>query len=483
MVPIRYDHLIGSKHSRWNEGEYTPKQIEAFYDFESSFILLSGSYRSGKTEILARSAIRHCLVFPNAKVGIFRAFLASLKKSTLLTILELIHPTWLADWSNTDLVARFINGSTISFIGADTPDKLGSIELSMACIDEASEVSEESVTMVQGRLSAPLVLPPNFDSLPEHLQEYARKTIEIRQTFLACNPKSTSHVLYQKFFKDPKPGHKAYVSNSIANTNLPVNYLVQNLSAYVKDNKSLDWVKEQILKIRAGEADPDGLHLLPYLTPIGQRNMIGKWVALEGAIYDLDESRHLLESAPSDWVPTGKHICGVDFGFHNPRISVLKEYTRIINNIQEKCYAVVDYWKDTNSTGDDLIAALDKYQEIYNWSQTFLPHDQPGIYKKARAKFGASKLRKAKTSVFSGISTVSSFINRDRLVFLKKPGHELCWDEFTGYEWKKDKNGDFLDEPVKKNDHFPDSVRYALYTLHYKEFGAIVEEPTGYEDF
>jgi Phage terminase large subunit len=432
---------------------------------------------------LARSAIRHCLVFPNAKAGIFRAFLASLKKSTLLTILELIHPSWLEDWSNTDLVARFVNGSTMSFIGADAPDKLGSIELSFAGIDEASEVSEESVTMIQGRLSAPLVRPPNYEELPENLKEYVDETIDLRQTFLACNPKSTSHILYSNFFKSPKPGHKVYTSNSIANTNLPVNYLIQNLAAYVRGNQSLEWVKEQIYLIRSGERDPNGLHLKPYLTPIGQRNLLGLWVALEGAIYDLDEARHLLDEVPKDWVSQDTFYCGVDYGFHNPRISLFQEFKRLSNGLHETCYAVVDYWGKPNSTGDDLINALEVFQEKYEWKQVYLPHDQPGIFKSARVKFGASKLKKAKTAVFSGISKVSNFINRDRIVWLKRPGYEVSWDEHTGYEWKKDREGNFLDEPVKKDDHYPDTVRYFIYTRHYKELLAEVEKEHGYETY
>lgn len=480
---MRYEHLIGSKFSRWSEGEYTPKQIEAFHDFTSAFILLSGSYRSGKTEILARAAIRHCLVFPSAKVGIFRAYLASLKKSTLLTVLELIHPSWIESWSNTELIARFVNGSTLSFIGADRPDKLGSIELSFAGIDEASEVSEESLTMVQGRLSAPLYLPNNFNELPENLREYATKTLDLRQTFLACNPKSTSHYLYKIFFDQPKPGHKVYVSNSIANTNLPVNYLIQNLSAYVRDNRSIDWVREQILKIRSGEVDPNGLHLQQYLTPIGERNMLGRWVALEGAIFNIDESRHLLESVPSNWEPTGNTFCGIDFGFHNPRIAVCKQYTKYENRTRLTCYAIIDYWAEQNSTGDDLINSLDGFLDKHNWETTYMPPDQPGIYKSARAKFGASKLKKAKTSVFSGINTVASFLNKDRLVLIKNKGYEKAYSEFTAYEWKKDREGNFLDEPVKKDDHYTDAIRYLIYTRHYKELTTQDPEDHGFESF
>jgi phage terminase large subunit len=466
---MKYDHLIGAGFDRWSSGEYTPGQIEAFNNFKDPFVLLSGSYRSGKTEIMARAVVRHALVFSGAKGGVFRAHLTSLKKSTLPTVLELVHPSWVEDWSNTDLVLRLINGSVISFIGADFPDRLGSIELTMAAIDEASEVTEEAITMIQGRLSGKLETPSNLDELPENLREYALGSISVRQVWMACNPKSTSHTLYDRFFKNPRPGHKVYTSNSIANTNLPVNYLVQNLSAYVRSPQSMDWVVEQIELIRKGQRDPNGLHLKEYLTPIGQRNLLGLWVALEGAVYSFDESRHMVDERPVDWLPTGLSYAGVDFGYHNPRAILLEQHR---NSKGDTCYLATRYWQKPESTSDDLIAAL---REM-NPDKMILPHDRPDIFKLCRAEFGASYLKRAKTQVFDGINTVSRFLNNDWLKFMRAPGYEVCIDEVTGYEWSKTKDGQYLDAPVKAKDHYPDAIRYALHTFHSKDTGYVEEE-------
>ncbi len=129
----------------------------------------------------------------------------------------------------------------------------------------------------------------------------------------------------------------------------------------------------------------------------------------------------------------------------------VRQYEEIRSGELLTNYAVVDYWSEPNSTGDDLIKALRVFQDKYEWVHAYLPHDQPGVFKSARTNFGASKLKKAKTSVFSGISTVASFFNRDRLMLIKNKGYELAWNQITGYEWRKTKDGDFLDEPVKKD--------------------------------
>jgi hypothetical protein len=331
----------------------------------------------------------------------------------------------------------------------------------MAIIDEASEVSEEAITMIQGRLSGSLEIPTNYEELPQNLKTYVDKSLHVRQTWMACNPKSEQHYLYKTFVRESKPGHRIFISNSIANTNLPVNYLVQNLAAYVRDGKDLEWIKEQIRKIRNGEEDPSGLHLKEHLTPLGCRNLLGLWIALEGAIYNLDESRHLLSSKPSHWLTTGLYYVGVDFGFHNPRVAVLEKCKLTVGDSIKTGYAAVDYWHGKEATADDLMEALGKFKVKYSIDKIILPHDRPDIFKKARSAFGASFLKKAKTSVLPGILTTSEFINSTRLIFIKttedldKPdNHALVWQEMTGYEWKKDKDGNFLDEPVKKDDHY-----------------------------
>jgi phage terminase large subunit len=60
--------------------------------------------------------------------------------------------------------------------------------------------------------------------------------------------------------------------------------------------------------------------------------------------------------------------------------------------------------------------------------------------------------------VWAGIVGVKSFP-----LFIRHGSTNLI-HELQGYKWKKDKNDNVLEEPVKSNDHIVDAMRYAIFT-------------------
>jgi len=447
---MRYNHLIGSGYSRWTSGEYTPAQRRAMTDYRSQAILNSGSYRSGKSEGMVRMGLRHGIAYPNAAVGVFRQFQASLKASTMKSLLQLTHPSWVRDWSNSELVLTLKNGSTFYFAGLDNPDKVGSLELTMALLDEAHEIDVEGRTMVGGRLSGALQKPSNFSGLREDLQEYILGTLDTRQMVLACNPKGKSHSLYRDFIDVPLSGHVAYTSNSLANPNLPPKYLLTQLGQYVKDpgEHGEQWLLERIAEIRDGREDPTGIHLAPFLTVFGQRNLLGLWASAEGSVWDIDPDLHFTDTPLANYDGI---ICGVDFGFANPRATLFK-YTR------GGSYQSFQYWHEQKSTPQDLINVLVQWERKYDIDYIFVPPDAPGIVRELKGQLeGPEIVKKAKNQVLAGINSVSASLAKTSLTFLSPP--RKFRDEMTGYEWDGDK-----DKPIKADDHYPDAVRYAVYT-------------------
>jgi phage terminase large subunit len=65
-------------------------------------------------------------------------------------------------------------------------------------------------------------------------------------------------------------------------------------------------------------------------------------------------------------------------------------------------------------------------------------------------------IRPANKSVPDGIDCM-----KRRPMFIRKECPNTI-KEIQGYVWKKDKNGNLLDEPVKFNDHAMDAARYAI---------------------
>lgn len=456
---MTYNYLIGQGLKRWTEGQYTSSQLAAMTDYNATAILMSGSYRSGKSEALARLGLRHALHFHNARCGVFRAKLKNAKESVMHTFLQLTDPSWVEDWNNSNLTLRLITGSTIQFMGADFPDRIGSIELTEGYLDESHEISEESYGMINGRLSG--TLTPVYSTDPGVLK-YQALSARSRRVYLACNPKSKNLWLYKDFI-DPdtrKPGRAFYTGNSITNPNLPPSYLSQTLMTYVRPGVSRELIDSKILDIREGRAPSDGLQLVPLLTPMGQRNLLGLWVALEGAIYELDPLVHKVTQL-GDWGEPYR-ILGVDFGYHNPRIVELSIY-------DTGHIVTTRYWagsKDDHSAIIEELALMDKQ---HPWHKVFMPHDQPGVRQTASRRFGASRVLKARTQVNPGIGATQSLINggtEDTFHALDTGDSHFdkFWQEMTGYQWKPDKDGVLQDEPVKEDDHFPDAFRYAYYT-------------------
>lgn len=396
-----------------------------------------------------------------------------------MTFLELTHPTWVQDWTNSDFTLRAKNGSIVYFIGADHPDRLGSIELTMALVDEAAELSKESLGMIQGRLSGEVLLPPNLEDLPDNIQQYLLGTQDLRQTFLACNPKSDSHNLYVDFInpKTKRAGHVSYISNSISNPNLPKNYLKNNLSAYLRPGYTEDWIDNQIDLIRSGQENPDGLHLRNALTPFGQRNLLALWVAMEGAVYQLDEDLVVVEQPPNDWSATGDYFGCVDFGYHNPRILICKEFTRNSRGNIEVCYASIAYWHKKEQTPDQLIEQLLTYHNRWGLKEIYMPPDQPGIIKTSQKTIGYQIIKRAKNDVQAGINICARFFARQRFVIQKVPneGHALCWSELSGYARQTNRQGQHTEEVLKERDHYPDALRYLLYSRHHREEAIIAQ--------
>jgi len=141
-------------------------------------------------------------------------------------------------------------------------------------------------------------------------------------------------------------------------------------------------------------------------------------------------------------------IYGLDFGFNNPSCLTEINYCDTDIYIRELLY-------ESKLTNSLLIGKLESLKINPN-SYIYCDNAEPArIEEISLAGFNTMPADK---SVSDGID----FCKSRKLKILECSINGI--KELRSYKWKTNKNGDILDEPLKFNDHFCDSFRYALYT-------------------
>ena len=159
-------------------------------------ILFDGGARSGKTDLILVWLIKEAMLRPGARILLARYRLDH-ARTTLwnLSLKKILPPgTPGVHYHESALEARFANGSIIRVGGLDDADRVDKIlgdEYLHIFINEATQVSWDTVTKVMTRLS-------------QHLPGAVRKLM------LDCNPKGPQHWLHkvgvQHILPDLQPG-------------------------------------------------------------------------------------------------------------------------------------------------------------------------------------------------------------------------------------------------------------------------------------
>jgi len=143
----------------------------------------------------------------------------------------------------------------------------------------------------------------------------------------------------------------------------------------------------------------------------------------------------------------GDVFYGLDFGYNHPAALIRVEHYDGINYIEECIY-------QSNLTLSDLIVHIK--QHVTGKAPIYADAAEP---KSIEEIFRAGlNIKAASKDVWAGILKVKSYpiyIN-DKSSNLKK--------ELSSYKWKKDKNDNIIEEPVKANDDACDAMRYAIYS-------------------
>lgn len=236
--------------------EFTPKQstaIRYLFDNETSEVLFGGGAGGGKSYFGCSWIIDACLKYKGIRCLIGRSKLDNLKKTTLNTFFEVC-----ADWgmkagkhydfNGSSNIITFFNGSQVMlkdlFHYPSDPnyDSLGSLELTMAFVDECNQITNKAKAILSSRIRY-------------KLDEYGL----IPKMLMTCNP--AKNWVYDEFYLPNKQGvlpkHKKFVQ-ALASDNVHIS------KHYEEQLLKLDEISKQRLLYGNWEYDDSEDKLIEY---------------------------------------------------------------------------------------------------------------------------------------------------------------------------------------------------------------------------
>lgn len=169
--------------------------------------------------------------------------------------------------------------------------------------------------------------------------------------------------------------------------------------------------------------------------------VLGEWGKLENLIY---RNYKIIPELPE--LDSAKWCYGLDFGLVNPS-AIVKVYL-----YEDRFYLEERLYK-TGLTNSDIIE--------------FFSHEEKGdIYADPSAKQMIEEIFRANLNCYQAHKDVKAGIDLCQRQTLTIPeGSDHLIKELRSYQWKKDREGNILSEPVKYNDHLMDAMRYAIFGI------------------
>lgn len=235
---------------------FLPKQHEAFLHLRDSSVtelLYGGAAGAGKSDLGCSWIITMALSYPGTRWLIGRSKLGQLKTTTMKTFRDVLKRMDLKKdvhyfWSPNSNEIRFSNHSEIIlkdlyFYPSDPEfDSLGSLEITGAFVDEASQITEKAYTVLKSRMRYKLT---EYKLSPKLL--------------MTCNP--SKNFLFSKFYKPfhegTLPSHMRFVpALPKDNHHLPASYISMLDKLEINSRK----------RLRDGiwEYDDDPAAMIPY---------------------------------------------------------------------------------------------------------------------------------------------------------------------------------------------------------------------------
>lgn len=394
----------------------SPKQMDFIVQSTARWNIAHGSVRSGKTVgTLFRfmQAVEQC---PDSQIYMAGHTSNTIYQNAIRLILEseqlaIYRP--FCTWYSGKRQLKFLD-KTITTLGAKDEGAIGQFQgntWSLGYCDEMTLFPESIIDMIDTRLSNP------------HSQGFA-----------TMNPSHPTHKL-KKWIDKATAGDKNYYAQHYTLDDNP--YLDQDYKLRIKNSLSGVFYK---------------------------RNYLGQWCLAEGAIFDFfDRAVHVVRKPPR---AAEYWIAGIDYGtVNNFACTLFGISTGRYDQTGLARWAEKEYVWDSRAKGRQKTNS-EYADDVYAFLE---PYSVKGIYVDPSAAAFKLELRKrgltvidADNDVINGINYLTSEMQKGNLLICEDCPNLIR--EIESYVWDPKASEKGEDEPLKKDDHSIDSMRYPIYS-------------------
>lgn len=391
-----------------------PKQIEFVLDSTARWNLAHGSVRSGKTVgTLFRfmEAVNNC---PDSQIFMVGHSSDTIYQNAVRLLMESDQLSFFrpfCTWYSGKRQLKY-KDKTIQTLGAKDEGAIGQFQgktMSLCYCDEMTLYPESIIDMIDTRLSNP------------HSMGFA-----------SMNPSHPKHKL-KEWIDKAEAGDENYYS------------LYFNLD----DNPYVDESYKQRIR--------DSLSGLFY-----KRNYLGLWCLAEGSIFDFFDVK--LHTCPRPPCAAEYWVAGIDYGSVNPFCCILVGVsTGRYTQTGKQMWVEKEFYWDPKKTGRQKVNS-----EFADDVASFLePYAIKNIYIDPSAEAFQLELRKrglhvvhANNDVANGIQMMTSEMRNGNLLVCTECTNTIR--EIQSYVWDPKAASRGYDEPLKKEDHAIDALRYII---------------------
>lgn len=476
-----------------------------FQQSRAKLQVFGGGYGNGKTTALVIKALKIARAYPGINMLLARSTYPKLNDTLRRVFLMWIPEAWVKRYpTKDDNTLYMINGSVVNFRyiaqrgktahDGFTTSNLLSAEYGFIGVDQAEdpEISEKDIEDLFGRLREQTAYrPPSGEDEDDTMPSDGP-----RWMVLTCNP--THNWLFKKIVQPYIIWRDRGVKTAnlmVDEAGVPIIDLFEGPTTDNASNLPVDYIATQSSILKGA---------------MRQRFFEGKWAAYEGLVYPTFEDtnnklpRALMEQYLMDCLERDVIVKvreGYDFGLTSPTcygFSFIDDMGRVF---------LLDGFYEPNLDYREHPSRIFEIRAKYPMLDVTEPvYADPSIFRRqvispaqgvsitantTVAKLLADlqlKTKPASNDVVSGIAKVTAYINPtpelEHVVTGMRPGSRLyvCEDlewffnEVNDYYWKKNPQGQNVDEPVDNNDHAMDMLKYMLSKLPHPS--EIVINPT-----